>query len=868
MSLSTIENQEGISSQEGFGDPSKIIVSSVFELPTTSIAVDSQLPEFVRSDHQKFVQFLKTYYDWMDIKGNTAYETKRIKQYADIDSSTAEFEELLHRQFLVYVPRFLLANKPQVLKHIRDFYRAKGTEKSFQFFFRALYNSPAEFYYPRKDILKVSDGKYIRHRSIRIELISGNAKAIQGSIVSGLTTTTSCYVDRCMTLVTEGGTYYELFLNRSSITGNFSLNETIQGKDKSGNVLYTAKIVPVLSKIDVVQDTTTGNPKAGSAYQYGDEFLIENDSGRLGKIKVSSVNSDGSIKKLSISDFGVNYSVLPFYINLDQSTTTKHVKYSISSKSLTFEVGLEESALVLTASGISGDEYVKKINSFFFDGSIVRLVSSEGQKTYNLKQKIWNLNNTSVRFELVADDVFVSQKFIDGLLFVESITGTGATVKITPGVFCDYPGYYISNNGQLSETKYLHDGEFYQQFSYLVYSKESAETYRTYLKDMIHPLGLKFYGSFRDPNKVENKTKANAQAAVTRKFQQYPRHHLFFDVPTPELLLVKNGQIQVQNRDFTILSENNGTFSIRFFGSAIQSTDLLDVLYKNSDANIVVNTLQAEQGKNTYTLTFDVPLKRYESLIAPVAMNINAPSIERPKYVEKSPALDAIKIATCKPKLTISSSTSDASLPLGSSLSSIYRERFRYQPTEHITDGLSSSVERLNDIEEYRSTHSSIYPNYEKKVLSFEGPDFNGGLYWGNLSSPALQYANTQIRHFKHLIPKSLESGDVPDIVVAKNGNILRDNVDYIIVGKKQNPWARDNYCIRLIGINNTVAVDDVFEVTFRDVITGKIKTTSLNHGIESIIEIPHSMTMLRPQTRINIMPDAIVTRGIVDETE
>ena len=46
--------------------------------------------------------------------------------------------------------------------------RAKGSENSIKFLLRALYNVESEFYYPKQDILRASDGKWYIEKAIRI----------------------------------------------------------------------------------------------------------------------------------------------------------------------------------------------------------------------------------------------------------------------------------------------------------------------------------------------------------------------------------------------------------------------------------------------------------------------------------------------------------------------------------------------------------------------------------------------------------------------------------------------------------------------------------------------------------------------------
>jgi hypothetical protein len=59
------------------------------------------------------------------------------------------------------------------VKNVKDFYLAKGTEKSYRFLFRVVYNSEVDFYYPKTDIMKLSDGKWKNNIIVRLNVRSG-----------------------------------------------------------------------------------------------------------------------------------------------------------------------------------------------------------------------------------------------------------------------------------------------------------------------------------------------------------------------------------------------------------------------------------------------------------------------------------------------------------------------------------------------------------------------------------------------------------------------------------------------------------------------------------------------------------------------
>lgn len=58
-------------------------------------------------------------------------------------------------------------------------------------------------------------------------------------------------------------------------------------------------------------------------------------------------------------------------------------------------------------------------------------------------------------------------------------------------------GYYRSSKGFLSDNMYIHDGNYYQEYSYEVLSKMSIDKYASMFKQVMHVAGTKFFGSVR-----------------------------------------------------------------------------------------------------------------------------------------------------------------------------------------------------------------------------------------------------------------------------------------------------------------------------------------------------------------------------------
>jgi len=62
------------------------------------------------------------------------------------------------------------------------------------------------------------------------------------------------------------------------------------------------------------------------------------------------------------------------------------------------------------------------------------------------------------------------------------------------------PGRYIDTKGWLSWNNRLQDGDFYQEYSYVIRVSELVDRYVDVLKRVLHPAGTKFFGFYEIPS--------------------------------------------------------------------------------------------------------------------------------------------------------------------------------------------------------------------------------------------------------------------------------------------------------------------------------------------------------------------------------
>lgn len=199
-------------------------------LTKISTHIATQFPEFIRSEGPRFVEFLKSYYEQAEQVDEAVYAARTITNNQDIDATAAVLLEYFRREFLANIPVNILADRRLVTKHIRKFYRARGSADAYRFLFRILFNTEIDFYYPGDDILRCSDGRWV----VETILTVGNPKTgdptlWEGDIVTGGSSSSRGRVEGVTKSIYAGTESWELTL--SNVIGNFDDEETITNTD-------------------------------------------------------------------------------------------------------------------------------------------------------------------------------------------------------------------------------------------------------------------------------------------------------------------------------------------------------------------------------------------------------------------------------------------------------------------------------------------------------------------------------------------------------------------------------------------------------------------------------------------------------------
>ena len=91
-----------------------------------------------------------------------------------------------------------MLDKRKLIKNIKSVYRAKGTQRGHEVFFRFLFNEDSETLYPRENILRVSDGKFDTTKILRA--IGTTGDTIRSSWKNNYRSNirSNCYCRKCI----------------------------------------------------------------------------------------------------------------------------------------------------------------------------------------------------------------------------------------------------------------------------------------------------------------------------------------------------------------------------------------------------------------------------------------------------------------------------------------------------------------------------------------------------------------------------------------------------------------------------------------------------------------------------------------------
>lgn len=262
--------------------------------------IKHQFPSFYRDEGGKFITFVEAYYEWMENNGFLT-KSRNILDYRDIDTTLDEFVTYFKNKYIKNIPENIRADKKLLIKHILEIYRSKGTEASYKFLFKLLYDEDIEVYKPWDDTFKLSESTWTVPKYIEVT----NSEYLQqmvGKKITGSKNGTTAVVEN----------YSKQYINQrlvsvleiSNIIGRFSYKEKILCSEISGlNITNAPIVIGSLSNIVI--------SNGGKDFSVGDYLNVTSSSGRQAIAKVATTKDQNGVTQFTLVDGGTGISLNP-----------------------------------------------------------------------------------------------------------------------------------------------------------------------------------------------------------------------------------------------------------------------------------------------------------------------------------------------------------------------------------------------------------------------------------------------------------------------------------------------------------------------------------------------------------------------------
>lgn len=264
---------------------------------TVSNLIENQFPDVYRDNGADFVEFVKAYYEWLETEGQALYQSRRVLENRDVDTTVDSFLIHFKNKYLNNIQFETASSARNMVKHSLDLYRSKGTERAIDLFFRNIFGTSASIYFPERDIFKASSGKWIVPKYLEI-IPTDNMKNFIGLEIKGIDSGATAFVDRLVRTKAKDSAKFIYVYYLSNLAGFFRAGEMVQAT--STNELGPI-IIGSMNELTVI----TG----GLGYEIGDIVDISSSStggGGSGRVaNVASVSGKISFKMVE-SGWGYN----------------------------------------------------------------------------------------------------------------------------------------------------------------------------------------------------------------------------------------------------------------------------------------------------------------------------------------------------------------------------------------------------------------------------------------------------------------------------------------------------------------------------------------------------------------------------------
>jgi len=256
-------------------------------------------------------------------RANPVQTIQQLLSYADIDNTIYDFLDQFREEFMNAIPSTLAdgVSKRNLVKNIRELYRAKGTSEGHKIFFNMILGETPEIIYPNKYMVRASGGNWGNKLIIRVAPSASSVgdQAI-GRTVTGLTSGATAVVVSSLSISEDAVSIIEFELNRDSLSpdASFVRGEIIQVVSNVTDTTMSFTVNSIVSSVTVNE--------SGALYGTSELFSLDTDD-NIGNgeatARVGNIDA-GEVSGVIVDDAGTKYEVgdVLTFTTTDSNTST------------------------------------------------------------------------------------------------------------------------------------------------------------------------------------------------------------------------------------------------------------------------------------------------------------------------------------------------------------------------------------------------------------------------------------------------------------------------------------------------------------------------------------------------------------------
>ena len=235
-------------------------------------------------------------------KPNPVTTIQDLVHFKDPDKVISSFLTKMRNEFLTTLPENLSGSvsKQNLIKSVKSMYRAKGTTRAHEVFFKLLFNEDSETIFPREEMLRTSDGKFSTEKIMRAVGTSGDTNDLIGRTITGQTSEATAIIENVFKFNVSGTEVTEFILNADTLSGTFQIDEEVRGtQTDESETFIKATVTGIPSTVSITND----------GFLYNENDTVSSSGGGEGAIfEVSDIGSSG-ITEIIVESGGNGYAI-------------------------------------------------------------------------------------------------------------------------------------------------------------------------------------------------------------------------------------------------------------------------------------------------------------------------------------------------------------------------------------------------------------------------------------------------------------------------------------------------------------------------------------------------------------------------------